>query len=444
MSLRRFGFPVLLLFLFVLSPGLSSAGQPLVQVITIEGVISPVTSEYLDHAVDDANAAGAEALVIELDTPGGLMTAMRDMVKTELNSPIPVIMYIYPSGAQCASAGVYISYAAHIFAMAPGTNVGSASPVTMGGGTPGAEQPDSSNNATMMRKVTNDAVAQIKSLAHKRGRNAEWAEDAVRNAVNVTETEALQLNIINYIAPSLDSLLVMADGDTVEVASGKTVLNLKNPRIVQKEVGLRYKILKAISHPNVAYILMMLGFYGLIFELSNPGAILPGVVGGVCLILAFFAFQVLPISMAGIALILLALILFIAEIKIPSYGLLTVGGVISMILGSVMLFDTPEPFFRVTWDVIIPVVLTTVLFFVFAVGLALRAQRSKPTTGVEGLIGEIGRAETPVHATGTVYVHGETWKASSKEPIPEGTEVRIVSVSQLKLEVEAVNTFTNN
>ena len=411
------------------------AQQPIVHVITVEGVISPVADEYIHSELVEAKDAGAEALVIQLDTPGGLMTSMRSIVQSELNAEIPVIMYVSPSGAQCASAGVFISYAAHIFAMAPGTNVGSASPVTLGGGTPGSGEQDTTQSETMMRKVTNDAVAQLKSIANQRGRNAEWAEKAVREAVNVTETEALELGVIDYIAPDLDSLLVLTHGDTVEVERGKHVLNTKNARIVEREKGLRFQILDIISHPNVAYILMILGFYGLFFELSNPGAIFPGVVGAICLILAFFAFQVLPINYAGVALIILAIILFIAETQVPSFGLLTAGGVISMILGSLMLVDTPEPFFRVTWTVIIPVVITTVLFFVFALGLALRARARKPTTGVEGLTGEVGVAETPIHHTGTVAVHGETWSAYSDEPIPAGSQVEVVEIKRMKIKV---------
>lgn len=411
------------------------AQQPIVHVITVEGVISPVADEYIHSELVEAKDAGAEALVIQLDTPGGLMTSMRSIVQSELNAEIPVIMYVSPSGAQCASAGVFISYAAHIFAMAPGTNVGSASPVTLGGGTPGSGEQDTTQSETMMRKVTNDAVAQLKSIAKQRGRNAEWAEKAVREAVNVTETEALELGVIDYIAPDLDSLLVLTHGDTVEVERGKHVLNTKNARIVEREKGLRFQILDIISHPNVAYILMILGFYGLFFELSNPGAIFPGVVGAICLILAFFAFQVLPINYAGVALIILAIILFIAETQVPSFGLLTAGGVISMILGSLMLVDTPEPFFRVTWTVIIPVVITTVLFFVFALGLALRARARKPTTGVEGLTGEVGVAETPIHHTGTVAVHGETWSAYSDEPIPAGSQVEVVEIKRMKIKV---------
>lgn len=417
--------------------------QQQINVITVEGVISPATADYVAHEVRRAEQENAEVLVIKLDTPGGLMQAMRSIIKTELGSEVPVVMYVAPSGAQCASAGVYISYAANIFAMAPGTNVGSASPVTLGGGLPGSES-DSTGSSTMMRKVTNDAVAQIKSLATQRHRNAEWAEKAVREAANITETEALELNVINYIAPSMDSLLQQINGDTVQVASGAMVIHTDNPRIVEYQKNFRYKLLDALSHPNVAYILMMLGFYGLLFELSSPGAIFPGVVGGICLILAFFAFQVLPINYAGVALIILAIILFIAETQVPSFGLLTVGGIISMIIGSLMLIDTPEPFFRVTWGAIVPVVITTALFFVFALGLALRAHRNKPTTGVEGLLGEVGVADTSIHHTGTVSVHGETWSARSERPLPAGARVKIIGVQQMKLTVEADSRGRNN
>ena len=429
----------LLVVTMLLFPAEGYAQQSEVRVITIDGVISPVTAEYVSSEIREAEETGSEVLVIRLDTPGGLMNSMRSIVKSELNADLPVIIYVSPSGAQCASAGVFISYAAHIFAMAPGTNVGSASPVTLGGGTPGSGTQDTTQSETMMRKVVNDAVAQLKSIAEQRGRNAEWAEKAVREAVNITEQEALELNVIDYIAPDLDSLLTLVNGDSVSIESGTHVLKTQNARIVEREKGLRLKILDILSHPNVAYILMILGFYGLFFELSNPGAIFPGVVGAICLILAFFAFQVLPINYAGVALIILAIILFIAETQVPSFGLLTAGGVISMILGSIMLIDTPEPFFRVTWTVIIPVVITTVLFFVFALSMAFRAQRARPTTGVEGLTGEIGTAETPIHHTGTVAVHGETWTAFSEKPIPAGSRVKVKRISQMKLEVEPVS-----
>lgn len=415
---------------------LGAQENKIVYVITVDGIVNPVSADYIETSIDDATEVGAEVLVIQLDTPGGLMTSMRKIVKAEMGSEIPVIMYVYPSGAQDASAGVFISYACHIFAMAPGTNVGAAHPVNLGGGTPGSEAPDSSESETMMEKVTNDAVAYIKSIAEKRGRNAEWAEQAVRKSVSITATEALELGVIDYIAPSLDSLLVMVNGDTVEVASGIKVLNTSQPEIVQHEMNFRYRILDILSHPNVAYILMMLGFYGLFFELSNPGAIFPGVIGALCLILAFFAFQVLPINYAGVALILLAIILFIAEIKITSYGLLTVGGIVSMVIGSIMLIDTANPVLRVSWSVILAVVVSTVLFFLFAIGMALRAQKAKPTTGVEGLVGEVGTAETPVYHSGKVAVHGETWSAYSDAMIPEGARIRVVEVNQMQLKIE--------
>jgi len=437
MILRRYFSTFLLGFLIVFfSANLRAQSQPVIHVITMDGIVNPVSAEFIESSINDATKAGAEALVIQLDTPGGLMTSMRKIVKAELSSEVPVIMYVYPSGSQDASAGVFISYAAHIFAMAPGTNVGAAHPVTLGGGTPGGESPDSTQSETMNEKVTNDAVAYIKSIAQKRGRNVEWAEDAVRKSVSITETEALDLGVIDYIAPTLDSLLAQVNGDTVEVPAGEKILNTTNPEIVQKEMSFRYRILDILSHPNVAYILMMLGFYGLFFELSNPGAIFPGVIGALCLILAFFAFQVLPINYAGVALILLALILFIAEIKITSYGLLTVGGIVSMIIGSIMLFETAQPVFRVSWSVILVVVACTVLFFVFAVGMALRAQKSKPTTGVEGLVDEVGTADTPIYHSGTVSVHGETWSAFSDNLIPEGAQVKVVEVHQMKIKVE--------
>ncbi len=385
--------------------------EPRVTVARYEGVINPVAAEFIGSAIAMSEKARVEALVIELDTPGGLDTSMRLIIKAMNASEVPVVVYVSPSGGRAASAGVFITMAAHIAAMAPGTNIGAAHPVAMGGG---------QMDEVMKAKVENDAAAYIRSIAEKYGRNADWAEKAVRESVSVTEKEAVELNVVDLVAEDIPSLLAQIHGREVVSGTGKHSLNTQDAAVERIEMGLRFRVLNALSDPNIAYILMLLGIYGLIFELSNPGAILPGVVGAICLILAFYAFQTLPINYAGLLLILLGLIMFIAEIKVPSYGLLTVGGVISMVLGSIMLMKADAPFLRISWAVIIPSVLTTTLFFVFVVGMALRAQRPTPVTGAEGLIGMSVVAQTDLSPHGQVMLQGEIWDAVSEEGMQRG------------------------
>ncbi len=405
----------------------SAAAAPVV-VISYDGVINPVASEFIVDALADARARGAQALVIRLDTPGGLDRTMRDIVKALLAAEIPVIVYVAPTGARAASAGLFITLAAHVAAMAPGTNIGAAHPVALGGGEMDAE---------MKQKAENDAAAYIRSLAEKRGRNVDWAERAVRASISATEREALELKLIDRIAPDLPALLAGLDGRTVETVSGPVTLHTSGAPIRSIEMGPRLRILRALSDPNVAYVLMLLGIYGLIFELSNPGAILPGVVGGICLILAFYAFQTLPINYAGLLLILLAFILFIAEIKVMSYGLLTVGGIVALVLGSILLVKTDLPFLRLSWWVILPMALATAGFFLLVVGMTWRTLRRPPVSGIVTMIGVIGEARTPiaVGGRGQVFVRGELWQARSSEPIARGDAVAVEALEGLTLVV---------
>lgn len=394
-------------------------------VIKANGVVNPVMSEFISKNIKDAAIAKADALVIEFDTPGGLDTSMRDIVRNIIASEIPIIVYVSPSGARAASAGVFITLSAHVAAMAPGTNIGAAHPVGIG------EKMDK----TMSEKAENDAAAYIKSIAEQRGRNSEWAEKAVRKSVSITDAEALKLNVIDIVAPDLDSLLKSIDNRKVEMSTGKHIIKTKGIKVQHKEPGLRHKILSIISDPNIAYILMLLGFYGIFFELTNPGAIFPGVFGAISLILAFYSFQTLPVNYAGLLLIILAIILFILEITIISHGVLTIGGVIAMIIGSLMLFESPLPFFRLSLKVILPAVILTTLFFSLTIGLAVKAHRRKPQTGIEELIGLEGAAKTDVNKEGFVFVHGEIWSAWSDEPIKAGEKVIIDKVENLKLKV---------
>jgi membrane-bound serine protease (ClpP class) len=406
----------------------TAAGAQTVSTLEIDGVISPITVRLVSTAIERARATGSVALVILLDTPGGLERSMRSIVRDMLNSPVPVIVYVSPTGARAGSAGVFITIAAHVAAMAPATNIGAAHPVSAGGG---------SMDKEMAKKVENDAAAFIRSVARERGRNQEWAEKAVRASVSATEQEALKLGIIDLIASSVPELLEKADGRQVKTPGGTVTLRTKGAVVQPIGVGWRDRFLAIITDPNIAYILLMLGMLGLFFELANPGVILPGVIGGISLILAFFAFQSLPINWAGLLLILLGIVLLIAEIKVVSHGVLTIGGIISILLGSMMLLNTPELPLRVSWTVIVPVVAMTVGIFVFAVAAGARAQLQRPTTGAAGLLHQTGVAKTPLAPEGQVLVNGELWTAVSEGPgIPAGERVRVVEVEGLKLRVE--------
>jgi membrane-bound serine protease (ClpP class) len=398
-----------------------AAGQEaVVHRITVDGAINPVVVEYIDKAIQQAEAVGAEALVIELDTPGGLMNSTHEIVKDILAARVPVIIYVAPAGSRAGSAGVYITMASHIAAMAPGTNIGSAHPVSIDG--------SSDSTEVMMEKVVNDAVAHIRSVAEKRGRNMEWAEKAVRESANLTEREALEHGVIEYIVPTCDSLLRVIDGTVIDVNGRQKTLRTRNARIISFDMTWRQKALYTLSDPNVAYFLMMLAMLGIMGEMYHPGTIIPGVVGGICLLLTFYSFQMLPVNYVGIFLIIFAIILFLLEIKVPSYGILTIGGIISFVVGSIMLLDRSIPFLRISWELIVTAAIMTTLFFVFALTMVIRAQRRQPATGKEGLVNEEGIAIENLALTGRVEVHGEIWQAVSSERVKKGSRVVVVGV----------------
>ncbi len=404
-------------FLPASEPG---AGNALV--IELDGTINPGTALYVARGIEESRDLGANLIIIRLDTPGGLASSMRTMVKAILNSTVPVVVYVGPQGAGAASAGVMVTVAGHVAAMAPGTNIGAAHPVAAGG---------KDIQEEMSRKVINDMASYGRGIADEKGRNGEWVEQAIRESVSVTAEEALEKNIIDLIAEDLDDLLVKLEGREI-VFQGKTVsLATETLEFVHYEPGFRDKVLRTISDPNIAYILMMIGLAGLYFELSNPGAILPGVIGAISLILAFFSFQALPVNYAGLLLILLGVVLFIAEIKVPSYGLLSVGGLISMTLGSIMLFEDVGVPFRV----ILPTVALVGCFFIVVAGLAVRAYRARPKGGSEGIIGEIGVVQTRLQPDGLVFVHGETWRARADEYIEPEEEVEVTGIQGLTLVV---------
>ena len=411
--------------LVLLAAAPASAAPAPVATVVIDGVISPVTLRLVESALARAKAGGAQALVIQLDTPGGLERSMRAICQRLLNAEIPVVVWVGPTGARAASAGVFITMAAHVAAMAPATNIGAAHPVSIGGGV----------DKESMRKIENDAAAFIRTIALERGRNAEWGEKAVRQSVSVTEREAVRLKVVDFVADSIPDLLTKLDGRTVKTPQGPVTLATREAVAKPIEIGFRDRVLAVITDPNVAYVLMMLGTLGLIFELSTPGAILPGVIGGISLILAFFAFQSLPINFAGLLLILFAIVLFIAEVKVTSHGVLAIGGIVAMALGSLMLYDAPEVGFRVSWRVIVPTVALTAGFFLFALTLGVRAFRRRPLLGVSGLVGQTGVARGALAPEGQVSVHGELWRAVADRPLADGTPVTIVDVQGLTLRV---------
>ncbi len=411
----------------ILLPGIAF-GQS-VLVAKLDGAINPASAAFVKRSIERAKEKNGECLIVELNTPGGLLESTRNIVGEFLESKIPIIVYVAPAGARAGSAGVFVTMAAHIAAMAPGTNIGAAHPVDVEG----------KMDSVMSKKVTNDAAAFIRSIAEKRNRNLNWAEEAVRESRSITETEALDSNVIDLIAKNLDDLLTRIDGRQIKIADGTVTLHVKDAHIETLEMGWTERFLDIVSDPNFLLIFIMLGSAGLLLELYNPGSILPGIVGVISYILAFYSMHVLPINFAGFALITFAIILFLLEIKIVSHGMLAVGGAVSLLLGSIMLVrpSSALEFAEISWFVVVTTVVISTIFFAFLLGLGLKVQRRKPTTGVEGLIGEVGEAYTPLEPEGTVRIHGEFWHAESAGGnIAKGERVRVTEIHNLMLKVE--------
>ena len=399
-----------------------------IYLLQLSGIINPITSQYVVGGIEDAEAEEAECLILQLDTPGGLDTSMRDIIKKMLNSTIPIIVYVSPSGGRAASAGVFITLASNIAAMAPGTNIGAAHPVVMGEGEIDEE---------MKAKMENDATAYIKSIAEKRGRNVQWAEKAVRESASITEQEAIEIGIIEFIANDVEELIEIIDGVRVTTASGTRTLKTKGAEIIPVKMTFKDLFLHSLTNPNIAYILLFLGIYGILGEFSNPGSFFPGIVGGISLILAFVALQSIPINYGGLLLIIFGVVLFVIEVYTPTFGLLTAGGVTSLILGSFMLSKSTAPFLRISLGLIISMSIATAAFFIFALSKGIRIQWKKPVTGREGLIGKIGVTKTILNPEGTIFIHGERWQASTDgEIIKEGEEVEVLELSGLQLTVK--------
>ncbi len=431
---------------------LAQAATPQVWLLELDGAISPATADYFITSLHDAQAANADALIVRLDTPGGLDGAMRDMIKEILASSIPVIMYVSPNGSRAASAGTYLLYASHVAAMAPATNIGSSTPVSIGGPsspfpspakppTGGAEDKDAPDEppaagTAMERKVINDAVAYIQGLAILRGRNVEWAEKTVRDAANLTASDALEQNVIDLIAPDLDALLKELEGRSVKIDGTTVTLALDGAEITRLEPGWRYEFLALITDPNVAYMLLMIGIYGLILEFYNPGMGVPGVTGVICLLLAAYALQMLPVNYAGLALILVGIGLMVVEALTPSIGVFGVGGAIAFIIGSIILMDTDLPAYQISVPIIAAFAASSVGVFLFALGAAVRARQSTVITGKESMVGADASAIADFEGRGLVRAFGEIWQADSTRPVEKGSRLKVTAVDGLILKVE--------
>jgi len=400
-----------------------------VHVMKIDGSINPAVASMISSSIETARDERSELLIIQINTPGGLLASTRAIVSDILESEVPVAVFVSPSGSSATSAGVFITLAGHIAAMSQGTNMGAAHPVGMGGDA----------DTVMIEKALSDAAAFIRTIAEHRDRNVEWAEKAVRQSLSVTESEALRDNIIDLIANDVADLLALVDGWEIETKRETRILSTADAEIVSLEMNWQQRFLNLISDPNIVYILMMVGFAGIMFEIYNPGAIFPGVIGVISLILAFYSLHTLPVNYAGIALIAFAIILFLLEIKVPSYGILTIGGIVSLLLGSIMLVDPDSAleYARISWTVIIPVTFFITAFFIFAISLGIRAQLRKPATGNEGIIGSYGEALEALDPTGEVRVWGERWSAESFSGIiKKGERVKVVGVDNMKLKVQ--------
>jgi membrane-bound serine protease (ClpP class) len=407
---------------------------PKVILVSIDNyIINPIVVKYIENGLKQANKINASCLLIKLDTPGGLLESTRRIVKDIINSPVPVVVYIAPSGSRAGSAGVFITLSSHIAAMAPSTNIGAAHPVTI------FQQKSKKEPGPMENKILNDTVAWIQTIAKSRNRNASWAKRAVIESESITEKEAIRQKVVEFIALNTEDLLNQIDGTKIKLVNKQIVtLNTKGAPVEEISLSGREKILNAIINPNVAYILFLLGFLGLLFEITHPGIGVPGIAGLICILLAFYAFQILPVNYVAVAFITLAIILFIAEALTPTFGLLTLGGIVTMVLGSLMLFESPFPFMKVSLKIIIPFVVTCALISIFLLGMVIKTYLKKVKTGKEGIIGELAEAMTDIDSNkgGKVFVRGEIWNARSKEKITKGDSVYITGIKKLTLEVK--------
>ena len=434
------GFALLSVIAFI-TPAL--AASPPVLVVPLHGPIGPATSDFVHRALERAAREKAQLVVLRTDTPGGLDTSMREIIKDILASPVPVATYVAPGGARAASAGTFILYASHFAAMAPGTNLGAASPVSIGGA-PGKDdkkakdgkEEGAESGDTMTRKVTHDAAAYIRSLAQLRGRNADWGERAVREAVSLSATDALELKVIDLIAEDSAALLKKLDGRTADAGGEKRKLQTADATLVTVEVDWRTRVLSVITNPSVAYLMILVGIYALVFEFMNPGVVLPGVVGAICVLVALYAFHLLPVNYAGLALIVLGIAFMVAEAFLPAYGSLGIGGLIAFVLGSVILIDSDLPGFEIPYGLIGGVAAASGLFLVFVIGMIVRGRRRPVVSGREQMVGAIGEALDDFEAEGWMRVQGEMWRARTPAPVRRGQRLRVRAIDGLILDAD--------
>ncbi len=422
------GCLLVLPLLLLLPGGIAGAGEGEILVLTVRGPITPSVAEYIERGFAHGRETGAALVLIELDTPGGLDKSMRSVTREILNSPAPVVVYVSPAGARAASAGTFITMAADVAAMSKGTTIGAAHPVSLVG--------KQGEDTTMEDKVVNDSAAYIRSLAESRGRNGDWAEKAVRESVSLTDSGALAEDVIDLVAADLPELLEKIDGVTVERPGGQRTITTAGRTVTRLPMDLRRRILDTLSDPNIAYLLLMLGALGIFFELYNPGAIYPGVIGAIAIIIALYSLQTLPVNYAGLILIFMALALFFAETQVTSFGLLALGGIVSLLVGSLMLVRSPAPWLRISLSVIIPVVAGTSLFFLVILQRVVATYRRKPSTGSEGIVGERGEAMENLAPAGKVFVRGEIWNARCPGGASRGDRIRVTAAEGLSLTVE--------
>jgi membrane-bound serine protease (ClpP class) len=464
---RLFVLPLIALaasLMLGLGPAMQARGQDrLAVMLQISGPIGPATSDYIQKGLEEAASRGARIVIVEMDTPGGLDSSMRDIIKAILASSIPVATFVYPQGSRAASAGTYILYASHVAAMAPATNLGAATPIPVGGtsplpgggkkkpggdkggpdgedhGKPGEDTRAAGGPDAASAKAINDAVAYIRSLAERRGRNAEWAEQAVREAASLSAEQAANMGVVDLVANDVDDLLQKINGRTIEVAGEQLTLDTEGLTVERIEPDWRTRFLATVTNPTVAYLLLLVGIYGLLFEGYNPGAVLPGVAGAICLLLAAYSFQILPVNYAGLGLIALGVILMISEIFVPSFGALGIGGIIAFVAGSIILMDTDVPGFGIPTTLIASIGLLGGGMVMAIVWLAVRARRRPVVTGIEEMLGAVGEAVADFSDSGHVLVHGELWKASTAQPVRKGQKLRVKKVDGLLLTVEPLD-----
>jgi membrane-bound serine protease (ClpP class) len=439
-----------LLFFLILWRSASAGAAPVVALLEVDGTINPATSDYVARGIDTAAASGATAVILRINTPGGLDSSMRTIVQAILAAPLPVVGYVAPSGARAASAGTYILYACHVAAMAPGTNLGAATPVQLGGGglpkpavPPGTTRPDeagdsASDDQAMHNKLVNDAAAYLRSLAQLRGRNVEWAAQAVHEGASLSAQEALDAGIIDLVARDLDDLLAQVDGRDVELDGAPHTITTAGATVQTIEPDWRTRLLSVIADPNIAYILILIGIYGLIFEFYNPGFVLPGVAGAISLLLALFALQVLPVNYAGLALLMLGIIFMISEAFVPSFGALGIGGLIAFVIGSIILIDTDASGYGVSLPLIFTFAAVTGLFLLAVVGMAIKARGRPVVSGQEEMLDARGTVVQDFGDEGLIRIHGESWRARSATPLRRGQSVRVTRIEGLVLYVEPI------